>query len=1196
VSDRWQFWIDRGGTFTDVVARHPDGRIETAKLLSQDPGRYDDAAIAAIRQLTGCADGPLPQADLRIGTTIATNALLERKGEPVLLAITRGFGDALVIGTQDRPDIFARRIERPAPLHAETVEIDERVTHEGTVLRPIDLAAARAPLAAAFARGLRAIAIVLMHGYRHPAHERALAGLARDIGFTQISVSHEVSSLIKLVGRGDTSVVDAYLSPVLRAYVDQLDAALGGQAPLFMQSNGGLTAARAFRGKDAILSGPAGGIVGMAETAKAAGFDQVIGFDMGGTSTDVSLFAGTYERDNETIVAGARIRTPMLRIHTVAAGGGSICRFDGGRLLAGPESAGAVPGPACYRRGGPLTVTDCNLVLGKLQPDFFPHLFGPDGDQPLDRDAAAARLEAVQAEIAAATGQTHTIEQLAESFVAIAVASMANAIKAISVARGHDATRFTLACFGGAGGQHACLVADALGIERVMIHPLAGVLSAFGMGLADRREVREQTVALPLEPAALPAIEQAAAALADTARAALAAQQVDPSAIHTQVQAHIRALRGESSFEVPLGPVAAMRAAYAAAFRQRFGYVEDGPLVVDMLRAEAITGGGAARAARFALPPASRAAIAQATAFLAGEARALPIHARDGLAAGAVVDGPALIADPVSTTLVEPGWRAEVHDDGSLILARATPRARAAIGTAYDPLRLEIFAGLFMAIAEEMGAALRHSASSINIRERLDFSCALFDAHGNLIANAPHIPVHLGSMGESIRTILDRRTCDGRGIRRGDVYALNAPYSGGTHLPDVTVVQPVFAAPDSTAPDFFVAARGHHADIGGISPGSMPPGSRSIDEEGIILDNVLLVDEGRLREAEMRALLGAGPWPARNIDQNIADLSAQVAACARGAEGLVRAADDYGLDVVSAYMGHVQDYAADAVAALIPRLASGRYTVEMDSGATIQVAVTVDPAAGSIAFDFTGTSPQRPDNFNAPRSIVRAAVLYVMRTLVDEPVPLNDGFLRAATITVPEGTMLNPRAPAAVVAGNVETSQAITDALFGALGAMAGSQGTMNNFTFGNDRVQYYETIAGGSGAGPDFDGTAAVQTHMTNSRLTDPEVMEARFPVLVEQFAIRRGSGGAGAHRGGDGAVRRIRFREKMRAGILSNRRRVPPQGLAGGAPGAAGINRIERLDGTVEALSATAAVEMAAGDLFVIETPGGGGYGSAG
>ncbi len=1187
----WQFWIDRGGTFTDVVARKPDGGIVTAKLLSEDPARREDAAVAAIRSLTGCGAGPLPPADVRIGTTIATNALLERKGEPVLLAITRGFGDALTIGTQDRPDIFARHIVRAAPVHAETLEIDERVDAAGHVLRPLNLAAARAGLEAAYARGLRAVAIVLMHGYRYPAHERALADLARTTGFSQVSVSHEVGALIKLIGRGDTSVVDAYLSPVLHRYVEGLSAALGG-TPLFMQSNGGLVDGRLFRGKDAILSGPAGGIVGMAATAAQAGFERVIGFDMGGTSTDVSLHAGRYERDQEAVVAGARITAPMLRIHTVAAGGGSICRFDGARLLVGPESAGAVPGPACYGRGGPLTITDCNLLLGKIRPAHFPRLFGPHGDAPLDRAATEAGFDALCAEIAAATGRAMTPQAAAEGLVAIAVADMAKAIRTISVGRGHDATRFTLVSFGGAGGQHACLVADALGIGTVMIHPLAGVLSAYGMGLADRRALRERTLALPIDDAA--ALAAAADVLGKQARTALAAEGLDPAAIRVETRAHLRYAGTDHLIDVALDTADVMRAAFETAHRARFGFAGSAGLIVERLGAEAIV----AIPAIDLPPPATRSAppVGEAETFMAGATRRAPVHQREGIAPGDRIAGPAIIVDANATTVIEPGWQATADAQGNLLLRRHVPLQDAAGGGCeVDPVRLEIFSGLFMGLAEEMGAALQHSASSVNIRERLDFSCALFDADGHLIANAPHMPVHLGSMGESIRTIRARRGggADGRGIRPGDVYALNAPYDGGTHLPDITVIMPVFTPGGDDTPAFFVAARGHHADIGGTSPGSMPSDSRSVEEEGVVIDNLLLVDAGAFREDAVCDLLGSGPYPSRAVDMNIADLKAQVAACARGAQGLLRLCADRGGDVVAAYMRHVQDHAEAAVRALIGRLEGGSFAYEMDSGAVIRVAVSVDAAAGSALVDFTGTSDQQPSNFNAPRSVVRAAVLYVMRTLLDEAVPLNDGCLAPVTIVIPEGSMLSPRYPAAVVAGNVEVSQVITDALFGALGAMAGAQGTMNNFTFGDATHQYYETIAGGSGAGPGFDGADVVQTHMTNSRMTDPEVLETRFPVLVERFAIPRGSGGAGASHGGDGAERRIRFLAPMRAAILANRRRVPPFGLAGGAPGGLGATSVERADGRIETLGATASVEMAADDVFVIETPGGGGYG---
>ncbi len=1176
----WQFWIDRGGTFTDVVARQPDGRIVTAKLLSEDPERYGDAAVEAIRRLTDGADVPL---ELRIGTTVATNALLERKGEPTCLAITRGFGDALLIGHQERSDIFARDVNRPLPLFAHVVEIDERVGAEGDVLRPLDVDAARAGLQAAFDSGLRAVAIVLMHGYRFTAHEEALAAIAAEIGFTQISVSHRVAPLIKLIGRGDTTVVDAYLSPVVDRYVAGLSDALG-QGALFMQSSGGLVDGAGFRGKDAILSGPAGGIVGMAATAREAGFEHIIGFDMGGTSTDVSHYAGTYERDTERLIAGARIRAPMLRIHTVAAGGGSICRFDGERLIVGPESAGAVPGPACYRRGGPLTVTDCNVMLGKVRPEFFPALFGPAGDQPLDAEAVAARFAELPLDPQVA----------AEGFVAVAVANMANAIRTISVARGHDVTRYTLACFGGAGGQHACLVADALAMDRVMIHPLAGVLSAYGMGLADRRVLREATSGAAFADYA--AITQALDGLAEAARDALVAQGVTADDVRIERRVHLRRGQTDHTIELDLAEPPAMIAVFDAAHIAQFGFASEAPLIADRVVAEAIAESPPINASLVAFPDEPAAPLSIAPVYMAGTWHDTPVLAREGLPAGHANDGPALILDSVSTTIVEPGWRARVDPIGNLILDRIAPRVGASIGTESDPVRLAIFAGLFMSIAEEMGAALQRSAASVNIRERLDFSCALFDAHGNLVANAPHIPVHLGSMGESIRTIIDARAggADGRGIRRGDAYALNAPYRGGTHLPDITVIMPVFAD-DGDAPAFFVAARGHHADVGGITPGSMPPESRSVEEEGVLLDDVLVVDEGRFLEAELRAVFAGGPYPARNVDQNIADLAAQLAACTRGATGLTRLATEYGTDVVAAYMEHVQANADAAVRRLIATLDDGAFAYEMDDGAVVRVAIRVDRAAATMGVDFAGTSEQRPTNFNAPVSIVRAAVLYVVRALIDEAVPLNDGCLRGVTIRVPEGSMLNPRYPAAVVAGNVETSQVVTDALFGALGAMAASQGTMNNFTFGNDTHQYYETIAGGAGAGPGFDGASVIQTHMTNSRLTDPEIFETRFPVLLEEFSIRRGSGGAGAHHGGDGATRRVRFLEDMTACILANRRRIAPFGMAGGEPGGLGSATIERADGGIEHLGSTAKVDMAPGDVFVIETPGGGGFGKA-
>jgi 5-oxoprolinase (ATP-hydrolysing) len=1176
----WTFSIDRGGTFTDIVARAPDGRLVVRKLLSDNPERYADAAVAGIGAILAEAGGGAI-GSVKMGTTVATNALLERKGEPVVLAITAGLGDALRIGYQSRPDIFARRIVLPEPLYRQVIEVDERVTAQGEVLRPLDRVAAQAALKAAFDQGYRALAIVLMHGWRWTTHEAALAEMARAIGFAQVSASHEVEPLIKLIGRGDTAVVDAYLSPVLRRYVDKVVAGLGGVgAPrlLFMQSNGGLTDAVAFRGKDAILSGPAGGIVGMARTAAQAGEDHLIGFDMGGTSTDVSHFAGSYERTSERAVAGVRVRAPMLEIHTVAAGGGSICHYDGSRFRVGPDSAGEVPGAACYRRGGPLTVTDCNVVLGKIRAGHFPRVFGPNGDQPIDASASLARC----AEIAARAGMDTLA--VAEGFIRIAVDNMANAIKQISIARGHDVTRYTLQCFGGAGGQHACLVADALGIGKVMIHPLAGVLSAFGMGLADMVELRQRTLAGVN-------LETVLAELETEAVAALGKQGV--GAPQTHRRAALRYEGSDSSLEVAVS--GRMREDFEAAHKLRFGFdAPEAEVVVETAIVEAVGKGEGLQSA--SLEPDVRAGSSSPPRTVVDD-----LYDRASLSPGDTISGPALIIDPSATTMVEAGWQAEVDKLGNLMLTRTRPRdSSPAMGTKVDPVMLEVMSNLFMAIAEEMGVALQNTASSVNIKERLDFSCAVFDREGGLIANAPHIPVHLGSMGDSIRTVIEARgsdekggPADGRGMKEGDVYVLNAPYRGGTHLPDITVIMPVFTAGDA-APAWYVAARGHHADIGGIAPGSMPPDSRTVHDEGVLIDNVLLVDRGRFLEAEMRALLASGDWPARKPDRNIADLKAQVAACARGANELRRVAAEQGRETVDAYMRHVMAYAEEAVRRLIGRLEDGAFTYEMDNGAYVSVAIRVDRAARTATVDFAGTSDQQPNNFNAPYSICRAATLYVFRTMVDDAIPLNDGCMRPIVLKVPEGSMLNPLYPAAVVAGNVETSQVITDCLFAAAGALAPSQGTMNNFTFGNDAYQYYETIAGGAGAGPDFDGASAVQTHMTHSRLTDPEILETRFPVILETFAIRRGSGGAGAHRGGDGALRRIRFREPMHAAILSNRRRVAPRGIAGGGDAKAGVNKVVRADGSEQILTATDSADMKAGDAFVIETPGGGGFGA--
>jgi 5-oxoprolinase (ATP-hydrolysing) len=1162
----WSFAIDRGGTFTDVIARSPDGETVVEKLLSENPEQYEDAALEAIRRVLEKAGGGAVDS-VRMGTTVATNALLERKGERVALAITRGFGDALRIGYQARPEIFARHIVLPEQPYDTVVEVDERIGADGEVVRPLDEVQARAALADVRESGIEALAIVLVHGWRFTEHEARLTEIARDLEFTQVSVSHEVAPLIKLIGRGDTTLIDAYLSPVLRRYIDRVDAGLPSQTRLqFMQSNGGLADAQAFRGKDAILSGPAGGVVGMV-AASAPHFAEgervrLIGFDMGGTSTDVSHYAGRFELADESVVAGVRIRAPMMQIHTVAAGGGSICSFDGMRFRVGPESAGANPGPACYRHGGPLTVTDCNLFLGRIDPAAFPAVFGPSGNQPLDPDTSRARLQ----EVADALSGAKSLAEIAEGYLDIAVDNMANAIRKISIARGHDVTRYTLACFGGAGGQLACRVADALGMERILIHPLAGVLSAYGIGLADVKVMREESWLKPLGED----VSEAVGRLERAATDSLLEQGVERDAIQLHRRARVRYAGSDTTIELPLSAPQDMRREFERLHRARFGYVdEDAQVILDALVVEGL-GRAATGPSYFSFPA---------------------VHEEE-------IAGPAVITEATSTTVVEPGWTAKRASDGTLVLTRSAPAKRArAIGTDADPVMLEIFNNLFMAIAEEMGVALQSTATSVNIKERLDFSCALFDRTGALIANAPHIPVHLGSMGESIRHIIEQRgeKRDGRGVRRGDAYVLNDPYRGGTHLPDVTVIMPVFYSDEDSEPSAFVAARGHHADIGGITPGSMPPESRTIEDEGVLIDNVLMVDEGHFREAEMRELLASGQHPARNIDRNISDLRAQLAASVRGAEGLVDGVRDYGGDVIDAYMRHVLANAEESVRRLLGRLDDGEFDYEMDNGAHVRVAIRIDKAARSATFDFTGTSNQLPDNFNAPYSIVRAASLYVLRTLIDDPIPMNDGCLRPVELVVPDGSMLSPRYPAAVVAGNVETSQVVTDALFAATGRLAPSQGTMNNFTFGNERHQYYETIAGGSGAGPDHDGTSAVQTHMTNSRLTDPEILETRHPVRLERFVIRRGSGGTGRHRGGDGVIRDVRFLEPMRANILADRRRIPPRGIKGGGDAEPGRNWVERVDGSKEDLTATDSAEMQAGERFVIETPGGGGYGAA-
>ncbi|MCV3209085.1 hydantoinase B/oxoprolinase family protein [Mesorhizobium sp. YC-39] len=1291
---KWDFWIDRGGTFTDVIGRDPEGALHPRKLLSENPEAYADAAIQGIRDLLGLESGAaIPSGligDIKMGTTVATNALLERKGDRVLLLITKGFHDALRIAYQARPDIFAKEIILPEQLYERVIEIDERVRADGSVERLLDIAACRPAIERAKADGIDAVAIVFMHAWKYPDHEKAVAKVCRKLGFSQVSVSHEVSPLIKLVGRGDTTVVDAYLSPILSRYVQRVGQELGVLSPLegemsakptegglsegtarssnpvdptppggfaatlpsrgresphlmFMMSSGGLTAADMFQGKDALLSGPAGGVVGMVETAKLAGFDKVIGFDMGGTSTDVAHYDGDYERAFDTEVAGVRIRAPMMRIHTVAAGGGSVLHYEAGRFRAGPDSAGANPGPAAYRRGGPLAVTDANVMLGKLQPDFFPAIFGPGQDEPLDVGVVRSKFAALAAEI----GDGRAPEAVAEGFVTIAVENMANAIKKISVQRGYDVTEYLLNCFGGAGGQHACLVADALGMGAVLIHPFSGLLSAYGIGLSSVFASRQQALLKPLAEESRTEIGNLIASLRKAVAAELAAQGIAEDAVAAKPVLHIRYDGTDTTLPVNFeeDSIFQARRDFEIAHKAQFGFVyDDKPMIVETVGVEGTDTGGAGRdesdseTEDLTLTPSQTREI-----FTEGEWRSAGVFRRETLGPGHQIAGPALIIEPNQTIVVEPGWQAEITAKNHVLLRRVEKKRRqAALGTAADPVMLEVFNNLFMSIAEQMGVTLQNTAYSVNIKERLDFSCAVFDRHGALVANAPHMPVHLGSMDRSVETIIRLNSGD---IHPGDVFALNAPYNGGTHLPDITVVTPVFASADlisplegemaakrpegvlaggttrtsstaattpsggfaATSPSrgeeilFYVASRGHHADIGGTAPGSMTPLATTVDEEGVLFDNFRIVDRGRFREKELETLLTDHRYPARNPHQNIADLKAQIAANEKGVAELRKMVAHFGLDVVEAYMGHVQDNAAESVRRVLERLPdSSVYEYPTDTGQVIKVKISVDRHKREATVDFTGTSPVMKNNFNAPEPVARAAVLYVFRVMVEDMIPMNSGCLRPINIVIPEGSMLKPAYPAAVVAGNVETSQHVTNALFGAMGAMANAQGTMNNLTFGNKRYQYYETICSGSPAGRmnsgrGFAGTSGVHTHMTNSRLTDPEVLELRFPVLLEDFHIREGSGGKGRWSAGDGTKRTIRFLEKMECAILSSHRNRPPQGLDGGGDGEAGSTKIRRNDGTIEVLKACDQTVLDAGEAVILTTPTPGGFGKA-
>ncbi len=1200
----WQIWIDRGGTFTDLVARRPDGTLVTHKLLSANPERYQDAAVQGIRDLLGIdGDAAIPPdtiALVKMGTTVATNALLERKGDRTVFVTTQGFGDSLRIGYQNRPDLFARHIVLPEMLYEQVIEVRERIDAHGAPVIPLDEDDARRSLQAAYDAGIRAVAIAFVHGYRYVAHEARIAAIATEIGFQQVSVSHAVSPLMKLVSRGDTTVVDAYLSPLLRRYVEQVAGELeaerqSGPKLMFMQSNGGLTDAHLFQGKDSILSGPAGGVIGMVQTASMAGFRKVIGFDMGGTSTDVSHYDGEYERTFETLVAGVRMRAPMMHIHTVAAGGGSILHFDGARFRVGPDSAGADPGPACYQRGGPLTVTDCNVMLGKLQAAFFPAVFGPNADQALDVQIVRRKFAAFAQEIASAAGNAgQSPEAVAAGFLRIAVENMANAIKKISVQRGYDVTEYTLNCFGGAAGQHACLVADALGMKAAFLHPFAGVLSAYGMGLADVRALRERQIEQPLAAPAIPVLEAACAELGDEARREILAQDVSADRLTLHKRVHLRYQGTDTALQVDLADLDDMRAAFETTHKQRFGFIVGGrQLVAEAVSVEAV---GTTEQVDDAVLPTSEDTAAQplqqVRAYMDGAWQDTPVFQREQLQPGQRIPGPTIICEPTATTVVEPEWQAELNRYGHLLLTRTKPKShQAAIGTAADPVMLEVFNNLFMSVAEQMGATLANTAYSVNIKERLDFSCAIFAPDGSLVANAPHVPVHLGSMGESIKTVIKANQGT---MRPGDAYVLNAPYNGGTHLPDVTVITPVFDTASADHILFYVGSRGHHADIGGRTPGSAPPDSTTIHQEGVLIDNFLFVRQGRLREQEMRQLLGSGVYPCRNPDQNMADLRAQLAANETGVQELRKMVEHFGIEVVHAYMQHVQDNAAESVRRVLDVLTDGTFTYPMDNGCQIRVSIRVDKAARRASIDFSGTSSQHSGNYNAPAAVCQAAVLYVFRTLVADAIPLNEGCLKPLDIIIPPHSIISPKYPAAVIAGNTEVSQCVTDALYGALGVLASSQGTVNNFVYGNEQYQNYETICGGTGAGPDHPGCDAVHSHMTNTRMTDPEVLEWRFPVRVESFAIRHDSGGAGRQPGGAGITRRLRFLESMTVTTLCSHRLTEPYGLAGGQAGERGRDTVERVDGSIEELAGSDETLMQPGDVFVMRTPGGGGFGS--
>ena len=1210
----WKFWVDRGGTFTDIVAKSPEGDIHTRKLLSENSNHYKDAAIQGIRNILAIqAEQAIPTDEIecvKIGTTVATNALLERKGARTALFVTAGFRDALQIAYQNRPDIFALNIILPEMLYEQVIEVNERIDTHGTIISSLQENTVHKSLQITFDKGIRSIAIVLMHAYRHPQHELIIAELAHKIGFTQISVSHKLSPLIKFVGRGDTTVVDAYLSPVLKKYIHQISSQLQHNDKrsklLFMQSNGGLTQSERFSGKDAVLSGPAGGIVGMAHAARNMGFEKVIGFDMGGTSTDVSHFAGEYERDFDTEIAGIRLRTPIMRIHTVAAGGGSILHYDDQRLRVGPDSAGALPGPACYRNEGPLTITDCNVMLGKLQEINFPHIFGPTGTQSLDKQTVVKKFNALATSIQQQTQQAISAAEVAEGFLTIAVDNMAKAIKKISVQRGYDISQYVLCAFGGAGGQHACLVADNLGMKQILIHPYASLLSATGIGLADRRLIKEKAIEEVLTLDLSTTLEKIKDQLSNDSVTELSLQGIEPSSIKTYARLHIRYQDSDTNLLLGYSDCKTLSENFTSAHHKLYGFTSpEKNLIVDAIQIEAVfieiehlTENPNQTKQKVSMP---LIADHYVDVFTHGALTTIASYDKNKLHNGDKITGPALIIEKNSTTVLEKNWIASMHSGGELLLTKiqlekGKPTHPPKVSSAeeqiqLDPVLLELFNNQFMSVAEQMGEILKNTASSVNIKERLDFSCALFNGDGELIANAPHIPVHIGSMSDSIKALIRDNASN---ISPNDVFISNSPYNGGTHLPDITVIRPVFIQNTSTRkPSFYVAARGHHADIGGITPGSMPANSQYIDEEGILIDNFKILEQGIFQEQSLIELLQQPPYPVRNIQQNIADLKAQIAACEIGAQQIINMVNQYSLRTIQAYMRHVLDYAETAVQRLLTKLKDGHFKLELDDGSIINVSITIEDKPSAAIIDFTGSSKQHAGNFNAPASVCKAAVIYVFRCLIQEDIPLNDGFLRPLKLIIPNASILNPEPPAAVVAGNVETSQAIVNALFAALDVMASAQGTCNNFTFGNDHYQYYETLCGGTGASATFNGASAVQSHMTNSRLTDPEVLEQRFPVILEEFSIRHGSGGKGQHYGGNGIVRKIRFKETMTTNIISGQRKFAPFSLHNAETGATGVNLIKRHTGQKEIIDACSENKLNINDVYIIKTPGGGGYG---